>query len=253
MDWCYYRDLLHASVFKGGRWLYLSSFSMLKRGPGLCGAGLAVWRKRAGNKWARLAWVSQAVKMRHSRTFNKCHQKHCAWTVNLNIITMTWTCALLPRKKVKRHQTKLMMIKKITFDCRKQHLNPINRRFVTQISGLFIFSLSHFLHSWIPAAGQHTVVYLSRLLKQSLDTNSPSHSHALPPREPFHHPAGIHHFPALTPTSRHCFVWTHRLQAVCLTPTWRCCRRHHVTRVNPEVKTAFLFFPLLNIHATLDV
>lgn len=132
---------------------------------------------------------------------------------------------------------------KITFDQRKQHLNPINCRFVTQISGLFTRSLSHFLHSWIPAAGQHTLLYLSSPVKQSPDTNSPSHSHALPLREPFHHPAGIHHFPALTPTSLHCLVCTHRLQAVCLTPTHWCCRRHYVTWVNPEVKTAFLFFP----------
>lgn len=33
-----------------------------------------------------------------------------------------------------------------------------------------------------PAAGQHTEVYLSGPVKRSLDTNSPSHSHALPPR-----------------------------------------------------------------------
>lgn len=137
-------------------------------------------------------------------------------------------CALLSRKKVKRHQTKLWMIKN-HFRPQEAALESNYCRFVRQISGLFTFSLSHFLHSWIPAAGQHTVVYLSSPVKQSLDTNSPSHSHALPPREPFHHRAGIHRFPALTPTSLHCFVWTHRLQAVCLTPTRQCCRRHHVT------------------------
>lgn len=65
---------------------------------------------------------------------------------------------------------------------------------------------------------------------------------SLPAREPFRRPAGIHHFPALTPTSPHCSVWTHRRRAVCLTPTRPCCRRHRVTRLHPEVKSAFLFF-----------
>lgn len=72
-------------------------------------------------------------------------------------------------------------------------------------------------------------------------------------RSPFHHSAGIHHFPAPTPTSLHCFVWTHRLRAVCPTPTRQRCRRHYVTGVNPAVKTGLLFFFSLNIHAILDV
>lgn len=116
MDWCYYRDLLHASVFKRGRWLYLSSFSMLKSCPGLCGAELAVWRQRGGDKWARLASLSQAVNMWHAERFNKSQQKHSLWSVNQNIIEMKRgddlnTCTSLKKKKVKRHQTKLWTIK----------------------------------------------------------------------------------------------------------------------------------------------
>lgn len=83
------------------------------------------------------------------------------------------------------------------------------------------------------------MVYLFSPVKQSPDTNSPSHSHALPPREPFHHSAGIHRFPALTPTSLHCFVRTHRLQVVCPTPTHRRCCWRYVMGVNPVGKTAF--------------
>lgn len=58
-------------------------------------------------------------------------------------------------------------------------MKPVDWRVVPQISGLFTFSRGHFRHSWIPAAGQHTLVYLSGPVKRSLDTNSPSHSHAL--------------------------------------------------------------------------
>lgn len=50
MDWCYYLYLLHPSVFKGGRWLYLSSFSVLKRRPGHCSAPLPLWVKLGGKK-----------------------------------------------------------------------------------------------------------------------------------------------------------------------------------------------------------
>lgn len=80
MDWCYYLDLLHASVFKGGRWLYLSSFSMFKRHAGLCGAEVAVWGKLGGNKWA---WL-----VGDSGRFKKFHQKHHVWTVNQNNFEM---------------------------------------------------------------------------------------------------------------------------------------------------------------------
>lgn len=48
MDWCYYLNLLHPSVFKAGRWLYLSSFSVLKRRLGHCSAPLPVWEKLRG-------------------------------------------------------------------------------------------------------------------------------------------------------------------------------------------------------------
>lgn len=46
-----------------------------------------------------------------------------------------------------------------------------------------MFSLSHFLHNLLSnsvfSAEQQTVVYLFSLVKQSVDANSPSHSHAL--------------------------------------------------------------------------
>lgn len=181
MDWCYYRDLLHASVFKGGRPLYLSSFSMLKRRPRPCGAEPGVWGERGGNQRARLACVSQAVNMWHHRRFHKRHQKHCAWTVNQNILIMGRGGDLNVCPSLKKKQSE--NTPNITFHRSKQHLKPVHCRVGPQISGLFTFSRSHFRHSWIPAAGQHTVVYLCSPVKRSLDTNSPSHSHALSLRE----------------------------------------------------------------------
>lgn len=61
MDWCYYLYLLHPSVFKGGRWLYLSSFSVLKRRLGRCTAPLPVWEKLGGKKGERLVWIWQQI------------------------------------------------------------------------------------------------------------------------------------------------------------------------------------------------
>lgn len=50
MDWCYYLHLLHPSVFKAGRWLYLSGFSVLKRRLGHCSAPLPVWGELGGKR-----------------------------------------------------------------------------------------------------------------------------------------------------------------------------------------------------------
>lgn len=53
----------------------------------------------------------------------------------------------------------------------------------TEVHDMFVFSLSHFLHNGFLklccSAEQQTVVYLFSPVKQSVDTNSPSHSHAL--------------------------------------------------------------------------
>lgn len=50
MDWCYYLYLLHPSIFKAGRWLYLSGFSVLKRRLGHCSAPLPVWGELGGKR-----------------------------------------------------------------------------------------------------------------------------------------------------------------------------------------------------------
>lgn len=50
MDWCYYLHLLHPSIFKAGRWLYLSGFSVLKRCLRHCSAPLPVWGELGGKR-----------------------------------------------------------------------------------------------------------------------------------------------------------------------------------------------------------
>lgn len=76
-----------------------------------------------------------------------------------------------------------------------------------------VFSPSHFLHNGFlklrSSAEQQTVVCLFSPLKQSVDTSSPSHSHAQRLciwMKCQSSSTEIPHFPVLTPTSLHCLV-----------------------------------------------
>lgn len=89
----------------------------------------------------------------------------------------------------------------------------------TEVHDMFVFSLSHFLHNRFLepccSAEQQTVVYLFSPVKQSVDTNSPSHSHALHLHQI---PESLHWNSSLPSTDSHFFT----LFFVCMCGVYVC-------------------------------
>lgn len=109
----------------------------------------------------------------------------------------------------------------------------------SQVHDMFVFSLSHFLHNRFLklccSAEQQTVVYLFSPVKQSVDTNSPSHSHALRLHEI---PEPLHWNSSLPSTDSHFFCIVlcacAHYEPLCPAPThWYCCH-NYVKRVSPN-------------------